>query len=160
MMLALPAGVAELVDARDSKSRSLWEWGFESLRRHQAIRAPDRNFGEVRPMHLLAELEQRLEAEDSLFRAQLLREDIARLRRLESLARAHPDLAGFAKAGLSIGWTQGDFRTHEIKAPLEALLAAFHAYQTGGRSDDLERALRAAWADFDRERMEKLLGCL
>ena len=111
-------------------------------------------------MHLLAELEQRLETEDSLFRAQLLREDIARLRKLEALAQEHPDLEGFAKAGLYIGWTQGDFRTHEIKEPIEALLAAFHAYETGGRSDDLDRALRTAWADFDRARMEKLLGCL
>ena len=111
-------------------------------------------------MHLLTELEQRLEAEESVFRAQLLREDIARLRRLEAMAREHPDPESFAKAGLYIGWTQGDFRTHEIKAPLEALLAAFHAYETGGRSDDLDRDLRAAWADFDQARMEKLLGCL
>ena len=29
------AGVAESVDARDSKSRSLWEWGFKSLHPHQ-----------------------------------------------------------------------------------------------------------------------------
>ena len=111
-------------------------------------------------MHLLAELEQRLETQDSPFRAQLLREDIARLRKLEALAREHPDLEGFAKAGLYIGWTQGDFRTHEIKEPLEALLAAFHTYETGGRSDDLDRDLRTAWAAFDRARMEKLLGCL
>ena len=111
-------------------------------------------------MHLVAELERRLDTEESVFRAQLLREDIARLRRLESLAREHADLEGFAKEGLYIGWTQGDFRTHELKAPLEALLAAFHAYETGGRSDEQDRALRAAWANFDRERMEKLLGCL
>ena len=111
-------------------------------------------------MSLVTEMEQRLEAEESPFRAQLLREDIARLRRLESLAREHADLESFAKEGLYIGWTQGDFRTHELKAPLEALLAAFHAYETGGRSDEQDRALHAAWANFDRERMEKLLGCL
>ncbi len=28
------AGVAELVDAPDSKSGSLWEWGFDSLHPH------------------------------------------------------------------------------------------------------------------------------
>ncbi len=111
-------------------------------------------------MHLLAELEQRRDAEESVFRAQLLREDIARLRRLESMAREHDDLKGFAKAGLYIGWTQGDFRTHEIKEPIEALLAALYAYETGGRSDERDQALRAAWADFDQARMEKLLGCL
>ena len=111
-------------------------------------------------MHLLAELEQRRDTEESVFHAQLLREDIARLRRLEAMAREHADLESFAKAGLYIGWTQGDFRTHEIKAPIEALLAAFHAYETGGQSDELDSALRTAWADFDRARMEKLLGCL
>ena len=74
-------------------------------------------------MHLLAELEELLEAEESVFRAQLLREDIARLRRLETMAQEHAELAGFVKAGLYIGWTQGDFRTHEIKEPIEALLA-------------------------------------
>ncbi len=111
-------------------------------------------------MHLLTELEQRVESEESLFRAQLLREDIARLRRLESLAREHADLESFAKAGLYIGWTQGDFRTHELKEPIEALLAALYAYETGGRGDEQDRALRAAWEAFDRQRMEKLLGCL
>jgi hypothetical protein len=105
-------------------------------------------------------MEQRLEAEESLFREQLLREDIARLRKLESMAREHATLEAFAKAGLYIGWTQGDFRTHELKEPIQALLAAFHAHETGGRSDEQDRALRAAWEAFDRLRMEKLLGCL
>ena len=77
-----------------------------------------------------------------------------------AIAREHADLEGFVKAGLYIGWTQGDFRTHELKAPIEALLAAFHAYESGGRGDEHDLALRAAWAAFDRARMEKLLGCL
>jgi hypothetical protein len=111
-------------------------------------------------MHLVSEMEQRLETVESVFRAQLLREDIARLRRLEALAREHATLETFAKEGLYIGWTQGDFRTHELKEPLEALLAAFHAYETGGRGDEQDRALRAAWAAFERQRMDKLLGCL
>jgi hypothetical protein len=111
-------------------------------------------------MFLVTEMERRLEREESVFRAQLLREDIARLRRLEGLAREHTDLEGFAKAGLYIGWTQGDFRTHELKVPLEALLAAVHAYETAGRGEAEERALRAAWTAFDHARMEKLLGCL
>ncbi len=111
-------------------------------------------------MHLRTELEQRVESEESLFRAQLLREDIARLRRLEAMAREHADLESFAKDGLYIGWTQGDFRTHELVEPIQALLAAFHAYETGGRSGAQDQALRAAWEAFDRQRMEKLLGCL
>ena len=111
-------------------------------------------------MSLVTEMEHRLESEESVFSAQLLREDIDRLRRLEALAREHASLEAFAKEGLYIGWTQGDFRTHELKEPLEALLTAFHAYETGGRGEAQDRALRAAWAAFDRQRMEKLLGCL
>ena len=111
-------------------------------------------------MHLVKEMERRLETEESLFRAQLLREDIARLRKLVSMAREHETLEAFAKAGLYIGWTQGDFRTHELKPSIEALLAALFAYEAGGRSDAQDRSVRAAWQAFDRERMEKLLGCL
>ncbi len=111
-------------------------------------------------MHLLAELTQRLETEDSMFRAQLLREDIARLNRLCGMTREHPTVEGFAKDGLYIGWTQGDFRTHELKQPIERLLAALYAYETGGRSDDQDRSVRQAWLAFDRDRMEKLVGCL
>ena len=111
-------------------------------------------------MHLVEEMARRLEAEESPFRAQLLREDIARLGTLASLAREHETFETFAKAGLYIGWTQGDFRTHELKAPIEALLAAFYAYETGGRGEAQDRSLRTAWQAFDRERMEKLLGCL
>ncbi len=111
-------------------------------------------------MHLLEEMEQRQETEESYFRAHLLREDIARLRKLETLIGEQDSLEGFLKEGLYIGWTQGDFRTHELKQPLEALLAAFHAYETGGRSDEQDASLRSAWQAFDRERMEKLIGCL
>ncbi len=76
------------------------------------------------------------------------------------MARKHETLEAFAKAGLYIGWTQGDFRTDELKAPIEALLAAIRAYETDGRSDRRDGAVRAAWRPFDCERMEKLLGCL
>jgi hypothetical protein len=77
------------------------------------------------------------------------------------MAREHANLEGFAKAGLYIGWTEGDFRTHELKELIEALLAALYVYETGrGHSNKQDLALRAAWADFNRERMENLLGCL
>ncbi len=111
-------------------------------------------------MLLIEELEARLETEESPFRAQLLREDIARLRKLVSMAGAHGTAESFAKDGLYIGWTHGDFRTHELKDTIQALLAALYAYETGGRAAALDRPLRAAWEAFDRDRMTKLLGCL
>lgn len=111
-------------------------------------------------MHLIEELDSAVGAERSMFRAQLLREDVARLRRLAALAGDCPDLASFLKQGLYAGWTQGDFRTGELKGSIEAVLTAFYAYRTGGRTDAQDRALRAAWDAFDRERIEKLVGCL
>ena len=103
-------------------------------------------------MRLIAQLEAALKNESSLFRAQLLREDIARLQKLEALAKSAADAEAFSKAGMRIGWTQGDARTHEIRAPLERLLDAVYA----AREDEMV----AAWEALHRARMEKLVGCL
>ena len=103
-------------------------------------------------MQLIADLERLLATEESLFRAQLLREDIARLRKLEALARSAADADAFRKAGMRIGWTQGDARTAELREPLEALLDAIY------KGD--EPGVTAAWNSFHRTRMERLLGCL
>ena len=78
-------------------------------------------------MKLIADLEALIEKEQSLFRAQLLREDVARLRKLQELARTAKDREAFKKSGIRIGWTQGDARTHELREPLERLLAALYA---------------------------------
>jgi hypothetical protein len=98
--------------------------------------------------------------EESPFRAQLLREDAERLRKLQTLARSAPDLASFRKGGMRVGWTSGDLRTHELRATLEPLLDAIYAYETGMESADQEGRIEAAWRDLHRVRMERLVGCL
>jgi hypothetical protein len=103
-------------------------------------------------MELIARLESLMAKEDSLFRAQLLREDIARLNKLEALAKSAADAEAFRKAGLRIGWTQGDARTHEIREPLVRLLDAVYASR--------DEEIVAAWEALHRARMEKLVGCL
>jgi hypothetical protein len=103
-------------------------------------------------MRLITELEHRLAGEQSLFQAQLLREDIARLKRLREMVAAAPDAAAFVKSGMRVGWTQGDARTAELREPLEAFLRAMHA-----SDDDL---IAQAWETLHRVRMERLLGCL
>jgi hypothetical protein len=103
-------------------------------------------------MQLIADLERALAAEESLFRSQLLREDIARLRKLEELRRAAHDVEAFAKAGMRLGWTQGDARTHELREPLEALLREIY--------EGNEARITPAWNELHRVRMERLLGCL
>lgn len=97
-------------------------------------------------------LERAAAAEESLFRRQLLREDIARLGRLEALRGSSPDLEAFKKAGLRLGWTQGDARTSELREPLESLLAALY--------EGDETRIIETWNELHRARMERLLGCL
>ena len=104
-------------------------------------------------MQLLADLERLLAAEESLFRAQLLREDIARLRKLQALAAEAADAPAFVEAGMRIGWTAGDARTAELREPLEKLLNEIYARESDAR-------ISAAWRELHRVRMERLLGCL
>jgi hypothetical protein len=111
-------------------------------------------------MRLIEELEQRVGREESLFRAQLIREDIARLQKLREIARTTGDVAAYRKASLRIGWTQGDLRTHELHAPLEVLLDAVYAYETGTKGTEEDARIVAAWLDLHRTRMERLVGCL
>ena len=108
-------------------------------------------------MKLIEDLESLVAKEPSMFRAQLLREDVARLRKLQALATAAPDATAFRKAGARIGWTQGDARTHELGEPLERLLAAVYALEkdAGPEAPTVE-----AWEALHRSRMEKLVGCL
>ena len=111
-------------------------------------------------MRLIEELERRLGREDSLFRAQLLREDIARLSRLRELARGSADATAYRNAALRLGWTQGDARTRELGAPLDALIGAVREYETGGGGGGLETRIVEAWTELHRVRMERLVGCL
>ena len=110
-------------------------------------------------MRLLAELERALGAEESLFRRQLLREDLARLERLREIASA-ADREAFLAAGRRLGWTQGDQRTGELQPALDALLEEVFACERGQAGEDAEERLRAAWTRLTRERVEKLVGCL
>jgi hypothetical protein len=103
-------------------------------------------------MRLTEVLERRLEGEESMFQQQLLREDLARLAKLESLLASAPGAEAFMKAGLRVGWTPGDARTAELREALEPFLRALHARDEDG-------AVRA-WHELHRVRLERLLGCL
>lgn len=111
-------------------------------------------------MRLIEELKEKLAVEQSLFRAQLLREDVARLNKLCELARGAGDLVEFRKGSLRLGWTQGDARTHELRAQVEALADAIYAYETERGGEQREARVIDAWTDLHRFRMERLVGCL
>ncbi len=110
-------------------------------------------------MRLLEVLQHQVTEEDSYFRAQLLREDVERLKMLQELARSAESLAAFKQAGSRIGWTAGDARTHELREPLDRFLEAVFALE-GRHEPDADAAIEAAWRELHRTRMERLLGCL
>lgn len=103
-------------------------------------------------MKLVGELEGLIAREESLFRVQLLREEVARLRRLEALKASSPDAASFVAAGMRAGWTPGDARTHELADALTPFLQAVY--------ENDEAATVERWNALYRLRMERLLGCL
>ena len=102
-------------------------------------------------------LQAELDSDPSYFRSYLLREDLERLAKLQSLAAEAPDKAAFLKAGKLVGWTPGDLRTHELAAWLDPFLSAWlAAADTGDGGEDL----MALWRTFDNNRIEILAGCL
>ena len=103
-------------------------------------------------MRLISDLERQLAGEESLFRAQLLREDVARLRSLGDLKCSAADETAFVNSAARIGWTPGDARTAELREPLEAFLRAVYAGD--------ERLIAQSWDALHRTRLERLLGCL
>ena len=111
-------------------------------------------------MDFIDELEARLRGEASMFRAQLLREDVARLRRLVQLADLHGDREEYRRAGACIGWTKDDLRTHELMPQLRPLLDAVYDWNRGQKEPAAEQLIKAAWDAFHMERMRKLLQSL
>ncbi len=110
-------------------------------------------------MHLIDELEQRVAVEPSLFRAQLLREDIARLTRLDELARSAPDVETYKRLGRRLGWTAQDARTNELGEALDRLLDAVRDARASN-GGDADTRIRDAWLELTRMRLERLVGCL
>jgi hypothetical protein len=110
-------------------------------------------------LRLAEALERSLETEPSPFRAQLLREDLARLRRLRELAAGSADRAAYAAAARRLGWTQGDARTQELTL-LGPLIDAIYEREQGEGGEAIEARVVDAWTALTRERLERLVGCL
>lgn len=111
-------------------------------------------------MLLIDKLHLQLESETSPFRAQLIREDLARLTKLQSLALQHENLEEFIQAGLYIGWTRDDMRTHELKDELNSLLEAVFCRQRQTPSESHEDDVIKAWIALSNKRMETVIHCL
>lgn len=110
-------------------------------------------------MRLIADLEQLAKVEESFFRAQLLREDAVRLRKLEELVRSNAESDACRRAARRLGWTALDARTHELAAPLDRLVDAMLRSQSAA-AGSLDAEIRDAWLELTRLRMESMVGCL
>ncbi len=111
-------------------------------------------------MKLIETLQKLQKEEQSYFRSALLREDIARLEKLQKMARTCNSLAQFEKDGLYIGWTQGDLRTGELKEALLPLMTVIFSYVKGRQDEATEQELLDKWATFNALRMKTLVHCL
>lgn len=115
-------------------------------------------------MHLREAVEGRLASEQSYFRQYLIREDMARLDKLMAMAPAHQDPAAFVAAGMKLGWTPDDRRTHELKPALEPLLLAIHQRlgvpPGSAEADTLDNQISRHWDALEQLRMDRLVGCL
>lgn len=92
-----------------------------------------------------------------MFRAQLLREDVARLRKLQALAREAADAPAFMQAGTRLAWAADAARAQELREPLERLLAAVYAFE---KENGPEARVAECWRELWRVRMERMVGCL
>lgn len=115
-------------------------------------------------MRLVDELRRQLGSEPSYFRRHLIEEDLGRLEILTGTATVHDDPGAFVAAGLRIGWTPEDRRTHELRPALEPLLLAIHERMRltlpQGEVEALDDRICELWQSFELMRMDRLVGCL
>jgi hypothetical protein len=115
-------------------------------------------------MWLVEELKRQQASEPSYFRQHLLMEDTKRLERLAELAASCDDVTEFVAAGMNVGWTAEDRRTHELLTTIEPLLVAIYArMRLDTASPDrsgLDQQIGKLWQTFETNRMDQLIGCL
>lgn len=111
-------------------------------------------------MELLEELERSVKKLESPFQAHLMREDIQRIKKLVLLAEEAKTYEEFEKSGFFLGWTHSDFRTSELSETLKPFLSVFYALVRENNSDRMQAEVKHAWISFNKDRMNKLIGCL
>ena len=110
-------------------------------------------------MRLLDTLQRLVAEEESPFRAQLAREDVARLRQLQELARSAPDLAALKQRGIVLAGPR------ETRAPRSCARRSKHWWTPSmpAKPGRATAGRRRASRSLDRApsaRMERLVGCL
>ena len=111
-------------------------------------------------MNLITHLQSVITENQGIVQVQLAKEDLARIEKLVELAQTHSDPAEMEKDALYIGWTKGDFRTHELSGPLKKLIRAVYDYVKLGPSEARDRDIMNIWVEFHKLRLKVLVHCL
>jgi len=111
-------------------------------------------------MQLIKYLNTVISENNGYVQVQLAKEDLARVEKLRGLARKHDNLPALEKDGLYIGWTKGDFRTHELSETLKALMKAIFDYEENGANEKLDAEIMDIWVAFHTLRLNTLVHCL
>ena len=111
-------------------------------------------------MKLITYLESVISRNESIVQTQLAHEDLVRVEKLCELAKIHDNYADMEKDGLYIGWTKGDFRTHELSDPIKALMRAVFDLEKTGDAAKYDARIMDIWAAFHTLRLKTLVHCL
>ncbi len=110
-------------------------------------------------MDIITHLTTVIDTSDSYVQSYLAKEDLVRVTKLFELATQHDELKAMQKAGLYIGWTQNDMRTHELKAPLSALIQAVFTREKLGVTPEIDAEIMSIWAQLHTLRLKTLVHC-
>jgi len=111
-------------------------------------------------MKLITYLNDVISRNAGIVQTQLAREDLARVEKLCELAKNHDNYAAMEKDGLYIGWSKGDFRTHEMSDPIKALMHAIFDLTKTGDTAKYDDRIMDIWAAFHTLRLKVLVHCL
>lgn len=113
-------------------------------------------------MRLIDTLHAAIAQDDSPFRSQLLREDIARITGLCAEASQVDSSEALGRIAMQANWTASQARTDELGAEIRALSDAVFELVSAGNdaSDALELAVERCWLALHHLRLERMLGCL
>ena len=111
-------------------------------------------------MKLIVYLKSVISRNEGIVQTQLAREDLSRVEKLCALAKTHDNYPDMEKDGMYIGWTKGDFRTHELSDPLKALMHAIFDFTKTGDAEKYDSRIMDIWAAFHTLRLKVLVHCL
>jgi hypothetical protein len=115
-------------------------------------------------MQLVKYLNTVISENTSYVQAYLAKEDLARIEKLQELATSSLTEAAYKKDGLYIEWTKGDFRTHELAEPLNALMDEIYILENSQLDEQEKHNINAKimdiWAALHTLRLKTVVHCL